>query len=181
MPGLTRRPPSPFDVVRHVLAIAVEGGGQGVGAGHHAAAIGAAAGASEGRHGLVAEGGVVEGDLVAAGDGPARYHVETAQPSIRVAGVVDGLPVLRAFAPHHPDLLGQGIGVGGEPGLLQIAPMAFHMGAADQNMRLFLESLDEIAGDKIAGGVEAVPAVAAELQIPGRGVASPLRRLEDQR
>ena len=69
-------------------------------------------------HMFITEGGVVQCDGMAPGDGPTGHSVQPAQPGVGVAGVVDGAPVSGLGAPHSVDAAGDGVGELGEIPLL---------------------------------------------------------------
>src|SRR5690606_17237135 len=135
---------------------------------HGAAAGRGAAGACEGGHLRAVERRIVHGDLLPRPDRTARDEVEPVEPRVGIAGVVDGAPRLGVIAPRHPDLVGEGPRIAGEPVLPALVPVPLDVALRDEHVRLLLVALNDFALRDRLRGEGAVVALTVGSDLPLR-------------
>ena len=118
---------------------------QVVGAEDNPAAIGRPALALEPRHRRSTEGGVFGGQFLAFRDVSPRHQIQTFQPGVRIAGVIDGTPIVRILAPENVQVGRHGPGVLVEPLPPQSPPVPLHVLPRDQGVRTLFVTLHNFA------------------------------------
>src|SRR5258705_9291515 len=149
-----------------MVAVAFHKGFGVVGAANRFPAVAGAAETSKVGHPLVIECAVVYRDFFACSYLPARYKVQSFKPRIRIARMIDRLPVFRVLAPTHKNFVGKRIGVLREPSLLLGGPVLPDMRPAHQHVWLFFMSFDNLSGFDGFHGIHSVTASPVEDHFP---------------
>src|SRR5262245_8341928 len=122
--------------------------------------------AREGRHQRSAKGSVVHRQFLARRDIATGDEVQTVEPCVRIAGVIDRSPHVWIVAPEDVEIVGQRPRVLLEPLLSETRPVPLDLPARNQNVRARLVTLDDAAGADRADRTHYKAAISLESQFP---------------
>src|ERR1044072_4573731 len=153
-------------IIRNVVAVSFHERLEVVSAANDFAAAARPAVADKVVHLLVIKRGVVDGNFFAWFYATPRDQVQALDPGVGIAGMVDGFPVFRVGTPTHKNLIGERVGILGEPPLLFGVPVCAHMLFTYQHMRLLFVSFDQLARVDRLDGIHPIPALAVQQKMP---------------